>query len=116
MNVFETIANEVDKKKLNNETSQEFAIEWVRNSKTATVTFPGNTKYNSKIRKLAESNPDDVKIRHENVDGSIVATLPVSFIRINGPRSISEEQRQAAAERFKKMREERNSLPKNVIN
>lgn len=109
MNNFETIANEVDRRNLTNETSQECAIEWIKNARTATVTFPGNTKYNMKIRNLAEEYPDQVKIRCDNSDGTIVATLPVKFIKISAPRKVSEEQRQAAAERFKKMHEAKNN-------
>ena len=101
MNEFETIANEIDKRNLNNESSQECAIEWIRNARTATVTFPGNTKYSSKIKKLSEEYPDDVKIRYENKDGSIVATVPVKFIKISAPRKVSEEQKEAMRERIK---------------
>ena len=103
MNEFEKIADEIDKKKLNNETSQEFAIEWVKGSTTATVTFPGNTKYASKLKKLAAEYPDEVKIRTENLDGSIVGTLPVKYIKISHPRTVeyTDEQKVALAERLK---------------
>ena len=117
MNEFETVANELENKKLTNETSQEFAIEWIKGSTTATVTFPGGTRYASKVKKLAEEYPDDVKIRHINLDGSLVATLPVKFVKISSPRKISEEQRLAAGERLKKIREvNNNSLSVNAVN
>lgn len=107
MNEFEKVSDEVSTP--NYETSSECAIEWVRGDKTATVTFPSANKFNSKIRHLAEEYPEEVKIRHENHDGSLVATIPVRFIKIGAPRKISDEQREAAAERFRKIREEQNN-------
>lgn len=101
MNEFEAIANEIERRSLTNETSQECCIEWIRNSKTATVTFPGNTKYASKIKKLSEEYPDQVKIRYENKDNSIVATIPTKFVKIAAPRKVSEEQKEAMRERMK---------------
>ena len=110
MNEFEKVSDEVSAP--NYDTSSECAIEWVRGDKTATVTFPSANRYNSKVRRLAEEYPEEVKIRHENRDGSIVATLPVRFIKISAPRKISEEQREASAERFRQIREKKNvSLP-----
>lgn len=107
MNDFEIIANEVDKSKQTYEVSQECVIEWIKNNKTATVTFPGGSKYNTKIRKLAEEHPDEVIIKHENKDKSIVATVPVKYIKISSPKKVSDEQKLAASERLKKMRSNR---------
>lgn len=81
-------------------------IEFLRNEKRATVTF-SQGKYISKIRKLAESNPDECQIVAENSD-SIVAHIPVSWVKISAnKRVMSEEQRKAAGERLKKMREKK---------
>lgn len=107
MNDFEIIANEVDKFKQTYEVSQECTIEWIKTNKTATVTFPGGSKYNTKIRKLAQEHPDEVIIKHENKDKSIVATVPVKYIKISSPRKVSDEQKLAASERLKKMRSNR---------
>lgn len=113
MNEFEKVSDEVNGEQ-KYDTFNEFAIEWVRSSDTATVTFPSSSRFKTKIEKLASEYPDEVKIRHENKDGSIVATIPVKFIKISAPRKVSDEQREASAERFRKMREEReNSLPDN---
>lgn len=104
MNEFERVSNEISGEN-NYETSNECAIEWLRGDKTATVTFPSANRYNSKIRKLAEAYPDDVKIRYENKDGSIVATIPTSFIKISPKRAgreMTEEEKQAARERLAK--------------
>jgi hypothetical protein len=105
MNDFERISDEVSGGS-NYETSCEFAIEWVKGDKVATVTLPGNSKLNSRVRKLAEERPDEVSIRHENRDGSIVATIPVEYVKIGPKKFVSDEQRAACAERFQKLREE----------
>lgn len=102
MNDFERVSNEVSKP--NFETSSECAIEWARGDKVATVTFP-RSRFNTRIRRLAEEHPDEVQIRHENKDGSIVATIPVKYIKISAPRAMSDEQREALAERLRKARQ-----------
>lgn len=58
--------------------------------------------------RLKEQYPDDIKIIAENKDGSICAKLPAKYLKISAPRKVSEEQRQAASERFKKMKENNN--------
>lgn len=108
MNDFERVSNEVSGES-NYETSCECAIEWLRGDKVATVTFPCSNKYNSRIRKLAAERPEDVKIRHENKDGSIVATIPVEYIKIGPKRFVSDEQKAASAERLKMAWEARNN-------
>lgn len=62
-------------------------------------------KWINKIKKLKEEHPDEVKIIAENADGSICAKLPIKYLKISAPRKVSEEQRQAASERFRKLRE-----------
>ena len=69
------------------------------------ITIMGTVKgdWNCKIASLYKQNSD------ENKDGSICAKLPVKFLKISAPRKVSEEQRQAASERFKKIRENMSS-------
>ena len=88
--------------------SQENCIEFLRNSKTATVTL-SQGRLISKIKKLAKKYPSEVKIKHENKDGSIVAHIPVSYIHINNySGNMSEENRNKAAARLKKYHAEKN--------
>lgn len=103
MDEFLQTANDIDKDKLTNETSQEFAIEWVKGSKIATVTFPGGTKYASKLKKLAEEYPDEVSIKVDNKDKSVVGTIPVKYIKISHPRKVeyTDEQKAVLRERLK---------------
>ena len=80
--------------------SRENVIGWYKDSEIATVTF-SQGRYISKIKKLAEKYPDDVKVL-ENADGTILAYIPVKAIHLSITQ-ISEERRKAASERFKKM-------------
>ena len=80
-------------------------VELLNNQKTMTVSFCSQ-KWITKIKKLSQSNPDDVEIIAENKDGSICARLPIKYLKISAPRKVSDEQRQKASERFKKLREE----------
>ena len=87
------------------ETTQENVIEWIKRDKEVTVTLANGTKYNSKVRKLAKKYPDEVKIVADNSDGSIVAHLPLSYIKISHPKVMSEESKMKAAEILKSVRE-----------
>ena len=62
-------------------------------SVSVTGTF-SQRKWISKIKKLAEKRPDEVEIVVENTDGSIVAHLPLSYIKISPPKKVSEEQKE----------------------
>ena len=101
MNDFEKAINETD----GSSDTGECVIEWLRNAKTATVTFPNNTKYKNRIIQLEAEYPQEVQICKENKDGSIVAHIPVSYIKINrSKRELTEEQRKELADRLKQIR------------
>lgn len=72
----------------------ENAIEWLKGRKTATVTLAGGTALNTRVRKLAKAKPDKCEITDENDDKSIVAHIPVSWIRINPEKELTAEQRE----------------------
>ena len=80
----------------------ENCIEFLRNAKTATVAF-SQGKYVTKIKRLAEKRPDECVIVEENYDGSIVAHVPVSWIKVSPPKQVSDEFREIASQRFKEM-------------
>ena len=85
--------------------NNENCVEFLNNQKTMIVSFCSQ-KWITKIKKLSQSNPDDVEIIAENKEGSICARLPIKYLKISTPRKVSDEQRQKASERFKKLREE----------
>ncbi len=102
---FDKIANEIDNEEYTGESEQENAIEFLRGAQTATVTFCQG-RYFNKIKQLAKEYPDKVQIKHET-DKGLVAHVPVRWIKVSAPRKVSEEQREAARERFQKYHAER---------
>ena len=110
MNDYEQACN-----KLNNNDSDWFnthenVIEFVKNADTATVTLCQG-RYVSKLIRLAKEHPDDVHICKENTDGSIVAHVPVSYIKLSAPpkRELTDEQRAELAERMRNARKNNNA-------
>lgn len=85
----------------------EFCIEWLRSGEYAGVTTPSSTALKSKLMRLTKERPDEVKVMAENKDGSAFFHIPISYIKVSPPRQVSEEQREAAGERFRRMREEK---------
>lgn len=88
----------------------EFCIEWLKGADYAGVTVPSGTALKSKLMRYAESRPDEVKLMAENKDGSAYFHVPISYIKVSPPRKVSEEQREAAGERFRKMWEEKKGV------
>lgn len=90
--------------------NNENCIEWIRNSDTATCTFTQG-RYITKVMRLAEKYPDKVKIVAVNQDGSIVAHVPTSAVKINIiERDISDEEREILRDRFKNALETKNGV------
>lgn len=81
----------------------EFVISWIKGGDYAEVTVPSSTALKSKLLKYAKERPEEVNHVIENKDGSMVCHVPIKWIKISPPRQVTEEQRQAASDRFKKM-------------
>lgn len=64
----------------------------------------------SKLMRLAQERPDEVKIVAVNTDGSAFFHIPINYIKVSPPRKVSEKQREAAGERFRKMWEEKREM------
>ena len=88
----------------------EFSIEWTKDRNYAGVTVPSGTALKSKLMRYARERPDEVKLKAENKDGSAFFHVPVSYIKCSPPRKVSEEQREAAGERFRRMWEEKREM------
>ena len=82
------------------ELTQENCIEWIKGSRTATVTFPKG-KYATKVAKLAEQYPDEVQICNANKDGSIGAHIPGAYISNRHPRIYSDDQKKKMGDRLR---------------
>jgi hypothetical protein len=89
--------------------NKENVIEFISGEKTSTVSFT-NQKHINRIKKLYQDHRQDFGYLIENVDGSVCANVPLSWIKISPPRKVSEEQKLAASERFKKMHEEKSII------
>jgi hypothetical protein len=62
--------------------NNENMIEWLTNSKTATVTFT-NQKHINKIKSIYAERKDEFKYFVENADGSICAKIPLKWIKVS---------------------------------
>lgn len=62
----------------------EFGLCFCNGDKIMSV-HAGIPKWIRKIKKLAETCPDFVKITYENEDGSIMADIPVDILKLNSP-------------------------------
>lgn len=80
----------------------EIAIEWTRGKEIATISAYNNSRLKGKLMKYVVSHPDEVDV-YENVDGSIVAHVPIKWVKVSPPKQMSEEQKIAAGERMRKM-------------
>lgn len=89
--------------------NNENCVEWLNGQQTITVTLC-EQKYINKINRYKESHASDVEILSENSDGSICVKLPKRWLKLSPPRQMSNEQKEAASARFKKMREDKNSV------
>ena len=87
---------ECSKEPYTGDTLQENVIEWLRGSDRVTVNLCNN-RYATRVRKLAEANPDEVEIVSDR-EGVLLAHIPLSYLRIYAPRKISEDERERLVE------------------
>lgn len=85
----------------------EFCIEWLRGSDYAGVTAPSGSALKTKLLRLADEKPNEVKIKAINKDGSIFVHVPIKYIKVSPPRIVSDEQREAFRQRIIKMHTKR---------
>lgn len=102
MNDFDAATNDSENRR-NENSYNENAIEWITGDKTATVTFSGG-RLAGKIRRLAKLHPDEVEIIKDYGSG-MLAHIPVKYIRINAPRTLTPEQKKKLADRARRIRE-----------
>ncbi|WP_081332700.1 helix-turn-helix domain-containing protein [Eisenbergiella tayi] len=77
----------------------ENCIEWHKDQVQATLTL-SQRRTISRVEKLAATRPEECQIIARNPDGSVYAHIPVSWIRINPKRELTEEQREEMAGRL----------------
>lgn len=84
----------------------ENVIEFIRDEKRATVTF-SQGRYKTRIRELAKRYPEECQIVAENQDGSICAHIPVAWVKVGPPRTVSEECRELSRQRMMELHSKR---------
>lgn len=103
MTKFEQVANI-----LNNSDApdlRENCIYWLDGDKVATVNFVSRSRYASKVRKLREKFPDDVKIFSDRKDGSLIAAVSVKMVKINLKQmNLTDERKEELRERISAIR------------
>lgn len=84
-------------------------IEWLKHDKVVSFTLT-QPKFINKVEELAKKFPNDVKILYRNADGSVYGKMPRRALHIfmNETRELSDEEKEAARQRFAKAREAKN--------
>ena len=88
----------------------EFAVNYIKGEKVASVTAAAGIKWNKRLRDWADEFPDKVQIIAVNEDGSVFAHFPSKFVKLERPverkgREMTDEEKAAAAERLRAARE-----------
>ena len=97
MTKFEEVSNILNKS--DSADLHENCIYWLNGDKYATVNVDRNSRYATRIKKLAEKYPTEVRIFSES-GGYILAGVPVKSVKISiiEGREMSEEQKQLLRE------------------
>lgn len=82
---------------------KENAIEWYNGNDIITVTL-SQRRFINKINRLAKLYPNEVKIDKVNNEGTILAHIPLSYLKFQRPRTMTEEEKNIARERLAKYR------------
>ena len=87
---------------------RETVYEHLEGKETFTITAAERVSVNM-VRRLKAAHPGEVEIVSENEDGSILARMPYSWMRIVPKRRVelTAEQKAAAGERLRKLREDK---------
>ena len=109
MTIFEIVSDALMKAQADGklENLNECVIYWNRGDKYAAVNFPMSTRQASRVCKLEETHPDEVKAASKK-DGVLVATVPVRAIKLNiVDRELTDEQREELKERLVQARNDK---------
>lgn len=82
--------------------NKENVIEFITGQNNVCCTFT-SAKYINKMNKLYQKNKENFEYFIENPDGSVCCKIPLKWVKISPPKRVSEEQKQAASERFIEM-------------
>ena len=89
---------------------KEGCVNWLSEDDLVSVTV-FEKKFNNQIEKLVDAHPDEVRIVAVNEDGTMVAHLLKKYVHVNfserAKREMTEDQKAAAAERMRAMRQKK---------
>ncbi len=68
------------------------------NSKRLMTVTLSRKRWVNRVREYAENYPDEVQIKQINKDGSIIAFIPVDYLRINRPPQLSDAEKKRRTE------------------
>ena len=110
MDEFEKAVSEIDERSgnVNDENVIESAndkdiIDYCNNSKGLMTVLFTRKKWVNRIKQYAEQYPSEVQIKYINTDGSIIAHVPVSYLRIVRPTQLSDSEKKRRAEILKRV-------------
>ena len=91
---------------------KETTINYIGGDKTFTM-FSSEQKWVNKIRNFTEKDSKqyspDVHITYENDDGSLMAEIPLKWLKVSPPKKVSEEFKKAAGERMRQYQADKNT-------
>lgn len=82
---------------------RETVITFNEADKTADV-FTYNRKLLGQLSQLASDRPDECKVIYDNPEGAVCYEVPKKWIKVRASRILSDEQRQAIADRLSQNR------------
>ena len=92
----------------------ENVIEWIRGQQTAILTLTRSSLV-TRVKKLAEQRSEECQIIAQNEDGSILAHVPVKWLRIKPTLTLSEEEKERRKEIALNMVEKRKQKHQKVF-
>ena len=111
MTDFEKAISEIDERtgNLNDENifetdNDKDIINYSPNSKGLMTVTLSRKRWVHKVLEYAEKFPDEVIIKHTNKDGSIIAYIPVDYLRISRPPQLSDEEKKKIEDLLQKIR------------
>ncbi len=79
----------------------ENGIEFIKDAETAVAQF-SQGRFKTRIKRLAAKHPEECQILAENPDGTLLAHIPVEWVKIIPPRQLSEGEKQKRADAIRK--------------
>lgn len=92
----------------------ENVIEWIRGQQIAILTLARGSLV-TRVKKLAEQRSEECQIIAQNEDGSILAHVPVKWLRIKPTLTLSEEEKERRKEIALNMVEKRKQKHQKVF-